>query len=289
MAKIKYVSSQGVEFNLLSFEYCKLYKADFHKVKWKTETVAQQYGTLVNRFKKDAISFSCTFRFTGSHDQRKKQIDDFVFQTEYDICKMVAGRIYWDDQYIGVFMTDHDCKPVNDGMNWTEVTATFYAPYPFWIEERKIIIRPSEGASEGFPENVIGYPEDRDWVYGYEYAYPYAKNAVSLRADSPLESDFKAVIYGPAALVQFNVNGHTYKVDYPLRINQYMVIDTRAVVEFNKRCYVRSSNGSEVNVFNYRDPSSSLFKKLPSGNFVFSFQRNYGIDLYIFQERSAPK
>jgi hypothetical protein len=288
MANIKYVSSEGVEFNLLNFDYAKLYKADFHNVSWQPETISKQYGTVLNRWTKDAQQFSCTFRFKGSYEKRKTQIDNFIFQTERDIARKTPGRIYWNEQYIDCFFNSHDTAPVDDGQNWTEITGTFYAPYPFWILEQTLIIRPSEASTSGLPENVKGYPEDREFVYGYEYAYPYARNAIYIDVDSPLESDFKAVIYGPATKAQFNIAGHNYEVDYPLRYGQVMIIDSRDQTPTSKKCYVISSNGSETNVFNYRVPNSLLFKKIPSGNVVLNYTRNFGIDLTIFQERSAP-
>lgn len=288
MANIKYVSSEGIEFNLLDFDYAKLYKADFHNVSWIPETISKQYGTVINRWTKEPQQFSCTFRFKGSYEKRKTQIDNFIFQTERDIAKKTSGRIYWNEQYIDCFFNSHDTKPVDDGINWTEISGSFYAPYPFWILEQTLIIRPSEASTSGLPENVKGYPEEREFVYGYEYAYPYAKNAIAIDVDSPLESDFKAIIYGPATTVQFNIAGHNYEVNYPLRYGQVMIIDSRDQTPTSKKCYVISSNGSETNVFNYRDPNSLLFKKIPSGNVVFNYSRNYGIDLIIFQERSAP-
>ena len=288
MPNIKYVSSQGVEFDLKSFDCPKLYKADFHDVSWEPEIISKQFGTVINRFTKDAQKFACSFRLKGDPTGRKNKINSFIFETERDISKMSPGRLFWDEQYIDVYFIKHDTKPIDSGMVWTEISGTFYAAFPFWILEQTLIIRPSEASTSGLPENVKGYPAESEFVYGYEYAYPYAKEAVAIKVDSALDSDFKAVIYGPATVVQFNISGHLYKVNHSLRNGQYMVIDTRDSVPMSKRCYIRSANGTETNVFNYRDPSSLLFTKIPSGNVVLNYERNYGIDLTIFQERSAP-
>ena len=68
-----------------------------------------------------------------------------------------------------------------------------------------------------------------------------------------------------------------------------MVIDTRDYLAIEDRCYVVSENGSHLNVFDYRDPESLLFHKIPPGPNVLNYARTYGIDLTLFQERSAPK
>jgi hypothetical protein len=289
MPNIKYVSSDGVEFNLLSFDSTKLKKADFHKVSWAPETLAKQYGTVINRFTKSAQTYDCTFYFKGNAADRKTKIDDFIYQTEKDIAVLKPGRIYWDEQYIEAYLTVHDTHPVDDGKLWTEIVGQFYCAYPFWIEEKTLIIRPSEQSTSGLPDNVKGFPEDRSFVYGYEYAYPYAGTAVAFTADSALSSNFRAIIYGPCTDVQFFIAGHKYKIDYGLRNEQYMVIDTRDYLAIEDRCYVVSENGSHLNVFDYRDPESLLFHKIPPGPNVLNYARTYGIDLTLFQERSAPK
>ena len=289
MANIKYVSSSNVEFNLLSFEFAKLKTANFHKVKWTPEVEQKQFGVKINRFTKSAQTFDCTFYFKGDAAQRKQQIDDFIFQTEQDCSRLKLGRIYWDEQYIDVFFNSHDTHPVDSGMNWTEIQGQFYAPFPFWIDEQTLIIRPSESSVKGYPENVKGYPLDRSLVYGYEYAYPYASTAVVIDVDTPISSDFMAIAYGPTNQVQFFIAGHKYQVNYALRNGQYMVIDTRDTTPMNRRAYVMNENGTIVNVFDYRDPTSLLFEKIPNGSVVLDYDRTFGIDLTIFQERSAPR
>lgn len=286
---LKFVSSSNVSFNLYYFDSAKLEKANFHKVSWSPETVEKQYGTTINRFTKGAQAFDCTFKFKGSPSKRKQQIDDFIFQTEKDIADLTPGRLYWNDQYIDVYFITHDTHPVDNGMNWTEIVGQFYANFPFWIEEKTLIIRPSESSTSGLPEDVKGYPLNRNKSYAYTYSYPWAQTAIAFTADSALASDFKATIYGPVLTnVNFNISGHNYKVNYPLRSGQIMIIDTRDYIPLKERCYVINENGTKTNVFDYREPGSLLFVKIPSGNAVLNYPRSYGIDLTIYQERSAP-
>jgi hypothetical protein len=112
---------------------------------------------------------------------------------------------------------------------------------------------------------------------------------VLIDVDTAIPSDFKAVVYGPANFVQFFVSGHKYQVNYALRSGQYMVIDSRDTTPMNRKCIVVNENGSIINVFDYRDPTSLLFKKVPNGSVVLNYSRTYGIDFTVFQERSAPK
>lgn len=290
MVNLKYVSSDNVEFDLKDFKVIKLQAGNFHKVTWTPETITRQYGTKINRFTKAPQKFNCVFKLKGNPAGRKTQLDNFIFQTEQDIAREQPGAIWWNNQYINCYFITHDTHPEGSGIAYTVVEGEFYCAYPFWIEEQNVIIRPSEQSTEGFPEDVKGYPESRAFVYGYnpKYSYPYAKTAVSLRVDSALPANFKAVIYGPTPAVIFTISGHLYEVDYGLRAGQIMIIDSRDSTPASERCIVVNENGTTINVFDYRNPNSLLFQKVPNGEIVLNYSRTFGIDLTLYQERSAP-
>ena len=290
MVNLRYVSSNGISFDLHDFKSAKLKIADFHNVKWEPETVNKQYGTTINRFTKPAQTFDCTFRFKGDAAQRKAQIDAFVFETENDIAKIIPGRIYWNDQYIQVYFITHDCYPVDSGMTWTEFKGRYYAPFPFWIEEVQHHIDPSNPLypEEGLPRDVKGYPKDRGWCYAYTYSYPLGVNSGVYYVDSPIGADFRAIIYGPITDFKMLAGGNNYEIDYPLRRGEQLIVDSRDTLPLDKKCYVLQENGTEINVFDYRDPSSSLFKRLPGGEIVIVCNKPYVMDLTLFFERSAP-
>lgn len=291
MVNLRYVSSNGIEFDLHDFDSAKLLKADFHSVNWVPETVERQYGTTINRFKKNAQEFDCTFRFKGDPSKRKAQIDAFIFQIETDIANLSPGYLWWNDQYIAVYFDSHDCYPIDSGMGWTELKGKFYAPFPFWIEEVEIHIDPSGGEypEEWLPEDVKGYPSKRGFKYGYTYSYPYGINSGEFYIDSAFGADFKSVVYGPVTTgVQINLAGNNYQVDYPLLRGERLVVDSRDYLPIDDKCYVVRQNGDKVNVFDYRDPSSQLFKRMPGGYVTVYVPTLYKLDLTLFLERSAP-
>lgn len=288
MVNLRYVSSNGIEFDLHDFSKAKLQKADFHNVEWEPETVKRQYGTTVNRWTKSAQVFDVTFRFKGDASQRKQQIDNLIFETENDIAKNTPGRIYWNEQYIEVYFDSHDCQPVDAGMTWTELKGKFYAPFPFWIEEQSFHIDPTLPDPSWIPRDAKGYPMERNISYAYTYSYPYGANSGVFFVDTPLGADFRTVVYGPVTDVKMIINGNNYEIDYPLRMGQKMVIDSRDTLPLDKKCYVINENDTEINVFDYRDPTSQLFKRLPGGNIVVYVSQPYTLDITLFLERSAP-
>lgn len=289
MVDLKYISSNGVEFDLHDFDSAKLFKADFHDVSWNPEVVKKQYGTSIIRFTKDPQKYPSTFRFKGDPDKRKEQIDKFIFETENDIAKQEPGRITWNEQYIQVYFNQHDCYPIDSGMTWTELDGEWYAPFPFWIEEQYYEIRKGEGGGGWIPPDVKGYPLDRNIRYAYTYSYPYGNNVMPYFVDSPFGADYRTVVYGPAPDgVQFTVSGHLYKVDYPLRRGQKLIVDSRDTIKIDERCIVVNEDGSTTNVFDYRDPNSELFTRFPGGEGVIYGYGNFDYDMTLFLERSAP-
>ena len=147
------------------------------------------------------------------------------------------------------------------------------------------MIRPSDSSTEGLPDDVKRYVP----CYGYPYAYPYAKTATYIDVSSALDSNFMAIVYGPVSdHVQFTINGNVYQVNRSLRTGQLMIIDTRDTTPLEERCYILHANGRKENVFDDRAVNSSIFKKIPAGNVIINYDRTFGIDFYIFQERSGP-
>lgn len=290
MVDLRYISSNGISFDLHDFDSAKLFKADFHSVKWSPEVIVKQYGTVINRFTKNAQEYDCTFRFKGDPAQRKNQIDTFIYETENDVAKVMPGRLYWNNQYIDVYFESHDCYPIDSGMGWTELKGKFYAPFPFWIEEKFYHIDPSNPLypEYGLPEDVKGYPKDREMVYAYTYSYPYGSNAGVYYVDSPIGADFSVVIYGPTSNNKIEIAGNNYEVNYPLLRGEKLIVDSRDTLSIDKKCYVVRQNGDEVNVFDYRDPSSQLFKRLPGGYVIVSSDTPYVMDITLYLERSAP-
>lgn len=282
---VKYISNRGREFNLLSFDYAKLKDADFNKYSWDKDVVAQQFGEIVNRFKKSAQYYACTFRLNGTPNERKAKIEAFNFESEYDIAHMKTGRLYINNTYIEGYWVEVDSYPEDNGQLYTTLKKTFYAPYPFWINEQVIEIFPTPESHE--EEDTKGY-KPLEGRYGYSYSYASAGNAVFIDTEHYKDSDFRMIAYGPAPSVQWTIGGSLYEVDYPLRDNQYMVIDSRQNTPADRQCYVVSESGNITNVFDYRNPEGDIFKKIPSGNSVLVYPRTYGLQLTIYKERSEP-
>lgn len=285
---VTYTSSNGNSFELLTFDGLKLEKADFHKYSWGRKVTSRQFGERLNYFTKAAQTYKCTILLKGSPASRRAKLDAFHAATEYDITHQTPGRITWGLDYIDCYIVDSDTKPRDNGDAYTENDITIYCPTPYWIEEVNTVIMPT---THGERDTDKGFPADRDipFSYPYPYSYPYAPNAVFIRVDHYTESPFRLVVYGPCVDVNINISGNIYKVDHQVLNNQYMVIDSRNDIPADKRCYIVTESGININTFDYRDPAYELFKPIPAGDVVVTFDRTHSAELTLYLERSEPR
>ena len=51
----------------------------------------------------------------------------------------------------------------------------------------------------------------------------------------------------------------------------------------------KSYSGKEINLFDYRDKTQSVFERIPGGNLRLNWTGTFGFDLTLFEERSEPR
>jgi hypothetical protein len=289
MIELTYTSSNGTVFNLLSWDGLKTEKANFHKYKWGASVQAERLGEKIVNFTKGSQMYEATFLFRGLPEARRQMIEDFHFCTEYDIAKQTPGRITWGSDYIECYITQSSTAPRDDGGSYTENTVSIYCPYPFWIEEQTISIFPQDPPQPA-RDTDKGYPQpSTKFSYPYPYSYSPGRNARLVNTRHYDASNFKLVCYGATDSVEITMGGHLYNVNHAIGLREYMVIDSRPNVKADKKCYLVNHKGEEINCFNDRNPSSSLFQKLPGGTFIINYNRGYGIVLTLYKERSEPR
>ncbi|RDU22213.1 hypothetical protein [Anaerosacchariphilus polymeriproducens] len=122
----------------------------------------------------------------------------------------------------------------------------------------------------------------------YPHGYPrgYAANEVDeiINNETLAASNFKMILYGPCSDPTILIAGHTYKVFATLERGEYIIIDSR-----NKTVYQYFEDSTSLSLFNQRYKEESLFDKIPAGNLTISWNREFGFDLILFDERSEPK
>lgn len=279
MSKVKviYTGSSGKSYDLKVKGRLRIRTANFHNYEWAMDTTKQQYGVTVDRFRREAITYSATLLFEGSYEETKELLESLHADFERDIINGTPGTLTWGDYSIRTFVYSSSTAP--DSV-WTKNDVKFYCPYPFWTKEMTINIFP-------FTPTI----RETDKKFPYQYPYSYAgmqERRVFLETNHYAESDFKIVAYGPFSALNVNINGDIKHVDYEASAGEYMVIDSRQKGRLKGEAYLVQGDGTRVNVFDYRAPECQLFKKVPPGRLTIDYSRQHGIDLTVFLERSEP-
>ena len=276
--KVTYTGSSGNTYNLKVKERLRLKKANFHKYSWTMDTTKQQYGVTVDGFRRDPIFYDASLIFTGSYEENKELLEALHADFERDILTEKEGKLTWGDYSIGMFVTSSSTYPIDNEETQNDIS--IYCPYPFWSKEKTITIYT-------YTPTIL----DTDKKYNYQYSYSYASSQeriVHFNTGHYAESNFRIMAYGPFSELNVEINDDVKRVVYAVSAGEYMVIDSRTNGQYKGSAYVVKSDGSIVNVFDYRAPGYQLFKKVAPGIIDIDYSRAHGIDFTVFLERSEP-
>lgn len=270
---ITYIASSGRKYNLISNGI--LHKsANYHVWEYKIQGTKLQYGTRVADFSKDAAVYDTELILTGSELKRRAIINALHDDFENDIRKKKTGRIIWGDYYIDCFINFSDTQPT-EYLTQTLNKIQIYAPYPFWVQDFKVELFPAEETQSTF----LDFPFD----FMFDFTAPVIGEAM-VKSDFPFDSEFEMVIFGPAVNPRVTINGYSYVLYATIPQGAYVVIDSRnhTVMQFN-------TDGTKSNIFNLRNKTDSIFKKIPGGNLNISWDASFGVNITIYRERSEPR
>lgn len=270
---ITYIASSGRKYNLISNGI--LHKsANYHVWEYKIQGTKLQYGTRVADFSKDAAVYDTELILTGSELKRRAIINALHDDFESDIRKKKTGRLIWGDYYIDCFVNFSDTQPT-EYLTQTLNKIQIYAPYPFWVQDFKVELFPAEETQSTF----LDFPFD----FMFDFTAPVIGEAM-IKSDFPFDSEFEMVIFGPAVNPRVTINGYSYVLYATIPQGAYVVIDSRnhTVMQFN-------TDGTKRNIFNLRNKTDSIFKKIPGGNLNISWDASFGVNITIYRERSEPR
>lgn len=271
-APITYIASSGNRYNLIS-NGIRHRNANYHKWTWNVEGTKLQYGERVAGFSKDSGDYETELLFYGPEKRRRELIDSLHDDFERDIRNVTQGRIIWGDYYLGCFIRESSTEP-DENPTWTSNKVGIYAPYPFWMQEVDISLPVSQDSGSGF----LDYKYD----YNYDYSAP-VMGTKDVKSTFPFESEFRMTIYGLAVNPRITINGYSYILYTTIPAGSYVIIDSRA------RTITLYSGGQKTNLFNFRNKTDSIFRKIPGGNLTIVWDSSFGVDIKIFHERSEPR
>lgn len=270
---ITYIASSGHKYNLITNGILHK-KANYHAWAYKVQGTKLQYGTRVADFAKDPAVYETELILVGGKRQRQAVVDALHDDFEADIQSKKPSRIIWGDYYLDCYIIESTTEPT-DRSTQTLNKITIYAPYPFWVQDFKIELLPSEAAESEFLDFPFNFP--------FDFTAPTI-GETTIKSDFPFDSEFEMVIFGPAVNPRVTINWYSYVLYTTIPDGAYVVIDSRkkTVMQFN-------TDGTQSNIFNLRNKTDSIFQKIPGGNLRISWDATFGVNITIHRERSEPR
>lgn len=270
---VKYITSKGTELSLEGKFSIK--STDFHSYKWKVSAVSKKFGSRVNSIGKDPMEIPGVLVFTGGKEAAELALDSVRDYFEFDVANVSPGTLVIGDWYVKGFVISSSTSEY--GENYIKNAVTLYCPYPFWIKEKKYSFYKAES---GGSDAGLDFPFDFPFDLGSDMDYLSG----NIENDLLLPAQFKMIVYGPIVNPMVTIGGQIYRVFTTVSANEYLVIDTR-----EQQIYRVTRNGLRINEFNNRDKEHSIFEPIPSGNNSVIWNKTFGFDVTLYQERSEPK
>ena len=271
--QIKYIASSGKEYNLTANGA--LHRtANYYNWKWGVQGTALQFGVRVSDFSRPPAEYDAEIFVYGTPAERRKFLTEFHYDIENDVRKKKPGRLIWGGYYIDCYITQSQTNPA-ETWKYLSNTIHIYAPYPFWVQDYKIELLPSEETESEFLDFPFNFP--------FDFTAPTI-GEVTIKSDFPFDSEFEMVIFGPAVNPRVTINYYSYVLYTTIPQGAYVIIDSRAhtITQYN-------ADGTQSNMFNFRNKTDSIFRKIPGGNLRISWDASFGADITIFHEKSEPE
>lgn len=195
---------------------------------------------------------------------------------EKDVIENTPGKLFVGEAYLQCFCFSGKADEYEEEFYAADYEVGIIPAKPFWIKEEKTTF---EKYGEEGENDFLEFP------YEFSYDYMGAQKGISeLNIEHYAESDFKMIIYGPVKNPQILIDGYSYQIHTTVEENEYLEIDSA------EGTVVRTKqDGSRIDEFDNRDFENSVFRKIPSGRLSINWSGDFGWDIIVFKERSAPE
>ena len=141
---VKYISGNSEKEFILNQNYeLRIKECNPYSTSWKYTSEEAQYGINIQDFSKDPIELQIVFKFRGSLNDINSNLKDFFEETEKDIIGKQSGKLYIGSYYLAGYFLQKETQPSSEYFG-REMTTTFLAPYPFWINEKLYSFYPQD-------------------------------------------------------------------------------------------------------------------------------------------------
>lgn len=272
MISVTYISSAGNTYQLHTKNGVMHKSLPYRSWSWKVRGTELERGVRISGFSRAAAQYNSELLFFGNIEEQTELINNLHDDFEGDMRRLKAGRIIIGEQYLDCYIVGVNTRH-NKGVTTDEIQ--IFAPYPYWMQEQKIVLDASSVPSSGF----LDFPYD----FEYDFTAPVMGRKI-VKSDFPFDSEFQMVIYGLAVNPRIVINDYPYTLYATIPQGAYVIVDSK-----QKSIMMYNTNGTRTDLFNFRNKTESIFQKIPAGNLDIAWDSSYGVDITVYRERSEPK
>ena len=286
MLNLKYISSRGTEYDLLTDDRfvteCNAFDYEFTPV-----TFGKKYGSKVYGFEMEQKEIEATFYVFG--ENRKAQINELIAAFDYDVLNEKSGTLVCNGYSIPAYsISASDSSNNSSSLLWDTFTRRFLCPYPFWSKQTLFELFQDSSTSIEWTDikDYLPVSENGKADYEWDYMTHVGKNG-ELVNEALTGSDYVIVINGATEVPSITIGDLTITLDVAIDEHEYITIDSRA-----KTITLTYADGTTENIFGSRDVSVDIFQKIPYGTIPVYWDDEgtgeYSWTIALYDERTAP-
>lgn len=277
--KIYYKNHQGQIVNLTTLPYL-VTDTDLFDYEWKYENRNSQ-NPQITRFHKELAGKKLKIAVSAKTKNEYNTALMHLFEVvERDVLKKKQGKLYVGEEYLPCYIFKSQKTDYYRNASFIVNTFSVVSETGTWIKE-SIYSYSERGRSDSETDEQYTYMD-----YPYDYSYDYASTILAYTAPNEgfSEADFALTVMGPCVNPEISIAGHIYRVDASLEAGEQLKIDS-----LNRKIYKIRVNGEQINQFHLRDREHSVFKKIPEGNNVVTWDGSFRFELTLYEGRSEPR
>ena len=275
LENIRYTNHLGETIKFDKSEHILIAHNDLRDYSWDYDTESDR----ITEFKLTGkTEKSLPVRIFGETADKVREARNNLFRViNADITANKPGAIWYDDYYMTGFIFESSKSRYMP--NYGNITLKFVTDNPYWIKERLLSFRPGQSIS------LENYGNYKKYAYKYNYQYVDGSENQTVTNEALSPAPFILKIYGAATNPDIAIGSDHHKINTTLSAGQTLIL---TAIDNNKTIIRINADGTKTNLFNSREKSIDVFKKIPTGTFNVSWEGEYTFDIIVFDRRSEP-
>lgn len=275
--KVYYKNHHGQIVDFTTMPYI-VTEADLFDYEWKyenTNSLNPKISIFYKQLTKKNLKIALAAR---SQDEYKGAWAYLLEVTEKDVLAKLPGMLFVGDEYLLCYITGCKKTKWHPGVSFMVNDLTVTSETGTWIRESQFSFLARSEITTDTQDTYMDYP------YDHAYDYSSAILAYDVINKGFSGADFELTIAGPCSYPEVTVAGHLYQVDAELEAGELLKVNS-----MTRKIYKIKVNGEQVNQFHLRNREYYIFRKIPEGNNVVTWDGSFSFWLTLYEGRSEPR